>query len=97
MIYMFKVIHYCLHIYLKTLEINVLKYMNLILLILLSAPGLARQACLKNKEIKLESLTKIDIFSMVEKGTRSGICHTIHRYLKENNKYMKEKYNKNKE
>ena len=33
MIYMFKVIHYCLHMYLKTLEPNVLKYMNLILLI----------------------------------------------------------------
>ena len=33
MTYMFKVIHYCLQIYLKTLEISVLKYMNLILLI----------------------------------------------------------------
>ena len=29
--YMFKVIHYDLQMYLKTLEINVLKYMNLIL------------------------------------------------------------------
>ena len=37
------------------------------------------------------------MFSMVEKGTTSGICHTIHRYLIENNKYMKEKYDKNKE
>ena len=33
MIYMFKVIHYCLQMYLKILEINLLKYMNLILLI----------------------------------------------------------------
>ena len=39
MIYMFKVKHYCLQMYLKTLEINVLKHMNLIHL--LSAPGLA--------------------------------------------------------
>ena len=31
MIYMFNVIHLCLLIYLKTLEISVLKYMNLIL------------------------------------------------------------------
>ena len=33
MIYMFKVIHYCLQMYLKTLEINALKYANLIVLI----------------------------------------------------------------
>ena len=26
---------------------------------------------------------------MVEKGIRGGICHVIHTYAKENNKYMK--------
>ena len=31
---------------------------------------------------------------MVEKGTRSGICQTIHRYAKANNRYMKN-YDKN--
>ena len=31
---------------------------------------------------------------MVEKGTRGGICHAIHRYAKANNKYMKN-YDKN--
>ena len=25
---------------------------------------------------------------MVEKGIREGICHAIHRYAKDNNKYM---------
>ena len=34
---------------------------------------------------------------MVEKRTRGGICHAIYRYTKANNKYRKEKYDKNKE
>ena len=33
---------------------------------------------------------------MVEEGVRGGICHSIHRSAKTNNKYMKN-YNKNKE
>ena len=33
---------------------------------------------------------------MVEKGIRGGICHTIDRYGKPNNKYMKN-YDRNKE
>ena len=33
---------------------------------------------------------------MVGKGIRRGICHSIYRYAKTNNKYMKN-YDKNKE
>ena len=33
---------------------------------------------------------------MVEEGKRGGICHSIHRYAKANNKYMKN-YNENEE
>ena len=33
---------------------------------------------------------------MFEKGTRGGICHSIHRHAKANNKYIKN-YDKNKE
>ena len=64
---MFKVIHYSLQMYLKTLETNVLKYMNLTLLIFLSEPGLAWQACFKKTKVKLELLTDIDMLLMVEK------------------------------
>ena len=62
----------------------------------LSAPGLAWQACLKKKEVKLELLTDVDMLLMVEKGIRGGICHVIYRYAKANNKYIKD-YNKDEE
>ena len=54
----------------------------------MSAPGLAWQACLKKTKVELELLTDIDMLLMVE------ICQAIHRYVKANNKYMKN-YDKN--
>ena len=68
--------------------------MKLILLIFLSAPGLAWQASLKKTDVELELLTNNYMLLMVEKGTRGGICQAIHRYAKANNKYMKN-YDKN--
>ena len=94
MICMFKVIHYCLLMYLKSLETNVLKCIDPAHF--LSAPGLTWQACLKKTEVRLGLLTVVDILMMVGKGIRGGICHAIYRYAKANNKYM-ENYDENKE
>ena len=55
----------------------------------LTLPGLALQAFLKKINVKSELLTE-------EEGIRGGICQSIHRHAKANNKYMKN-YNKNEE
>ena len=46
--------------------------------------------------MKLELLTDYDMLLMVEEGIRGGICHSIHRHARANNKYMKN-YDENKE
>ena len=62
----------------------------------ISLPGLAWQACLKKTGVELELLTDYDMLLMVEEGIRGGICHTVHRYAKANNIYMKD-YDSSKE
>ena len=96
MTYMFKRMHYCLQIYLKTLEINVLKYMNLILYILCLHQDQHGKLVLKMTGVKLELITDYDMLLMIEKRIRSGICQPIHSYAKANNKYIKN-YDKNNE
>ena len=60
-----------------------------------SNPWLSWQAALKKTKVKLDLLTDIDMLLMVDKGIRGGICHSIDRYAKANNKYM-QNYDKNK-
>ena len=61
-----------------------------------SVPGLEWQAALKKTKVNLDLLTNIDMLLMVEKGIRGEICHSIYRYTKTNNKYIKD-YDKNEE
>ena len=77
--------------YLRTFEIYVLDPGKIF-----SAHGLALQATLKKTKVKLDILTDIDMLLMVEKCIRGGMCHSIHRYPKANDKYMKD-YDENKE
>ena len=83
--------------HLKSSEICLLKYTNLILQKKKtnSAPGIAWQDLKKNK-VKLDLLTDIDMLLMVEKGIRGGISHSFDWYAKANNKYIKD-YDKIKE
>ena len=50
----------------------------------------------KKTTIELELLTDYDMLLMVEEGIRGGICHSIHRYAKADNQYIKN-YNNNEE
>ena len=61
----------------------------------LSFQRLAWQEVLRKTKVKLDLLTDIDMLLMVEKGIRGGICYSIYRYPKADNKYMKD-YDKNK-
>ena len=60
----------------------------------ISAPGLAWQACLKKRGVKLELTEVYDMILLIEKGITGGICQATHRYAKVNNKYIKN-YNEN--
>ena len=60
------------------------------------APGLAWQTALKKPKVKLVLLADTDVSLTVEKGIRGRMCHSVYRYAKAHNKYMKD-YDKNKE
>ena len=55
----------------------------------LSVPRLAWLVCLKKTGVELELLTDNDMLIMYENEIRGGMCNSIYRYAKANDKYMK--------
>ena len=62
---------------------------------LFSAPELAWQATLRKTKVKLDLLTDTITLFRVEKGIREGIFHSVYKYAKASNKYIKD-YDKKK-
>ncbi|XP_055930792.1 uncharacterized protein LOC129961025 [Argiope bruennichi] len=61
----------------------------------ISAPDLTWSAGLKMTDAHLELLTDVDMYLMLERGIRGGICFIGKRYSKCNNPYVPETYNHN--
>ena len=96
MMCMFKETYYCYQMHLRTFKNMCFEIYELDPAKFLSAPGLAWQAALKETKIKLDLLIDIAILLIAQEGIRGGIYHSIYRYAKANNKYMKN-YDENKE
>ncbi|MFM7980491.1 MAG: hypothetical protein ACKPKO_14350, partial [Candidatus Fonsibacter sp.] len=55
----------------------------------LTAPGLAWDAMLLQKKVKLDLINDVDMLSMIERQKRGGLCFVgSKRYVKANNKYL---------
>ena len=61
-----------------------------------TSPGLAWDACLKMTEVKLELLSDVDMLLMIEKGIRGGVSMVSKRFARANNKYMGDKFDREK-
>ena len=54
-----------------------------------NSPGLSWDVMLKMTGVRLDKIVDIDMYLFIEKGLRGGVSYIIKRYVKANNKYMK--------
>jgi hypothetical protein len=53
-----------------------------------SLPGYSWDCALKQSDAKLQLITDVDMYQLVEKAIRGGVCSISQRYSKSNNRYM---------
>ena len=59
-------------------------------------PNFAWDAMLLKTDIQIDPITEKEMYELVEKGLRGGMCQVSHKEAKANNKYMMEDYNEDK-
>ena len=94
MICILNAIHYYGQMFSKILEKCVQKSINQILEHFFQLQDWNGKQILKKTKVESELLTDIATLLMAEKGIRRGICHSINKYAKAGNKYMKNYKNK---
>lgn len=64
------------------------RYYNLDPAFYLSAPSLSFDAMLLKTSVKLDLISDVEIFRMIQKGIRGGVCMCFKRHVKANHKYL---------
>ena len=54
----------------------------------MTLPKVAWDAMLKKTKMSLDLVHDQDMYEMIEKGKRGGVCQVSSKYVKANNKYM---------
>ena len=57
-------------------------------------PNFSWDAMLLKTDVKIDPLTDKDMYEMIEKGLRGGMCQVSHKQATANNKYMEDDFNK---
>lgn len=59
-------------------------------------PNFAWEAMLLKTQVLIDPLTDQEMYAMIERGLRGGMCQVSHKEAKANNKYMLDDYDENK-